>query len=178
MLRDSLMDWMPDYYTGEHVRDIQEVRDSALAGYEEKQQRVYDDMFISTAKDIGLWEKEYEMTPTATTLEERRKNLLAYIRIYGGNITAESLWDLVMDYVGGGYVTVTEYPDDFLLKIVCIYRATADLDVGDLRATILDTVQAHVAIRLDISKIAEAKTSLHFGLKLRGSFTVASLIST
>lgn len=178
MLKDSLIDWMPQYYKGAHTRAIQEARDKALTQYEAGQKRVYDDMFISSAKDIWLWEKECSVTPTSDNLEERRKNVLAAIRNSRGNITKTDVENLILGYIGDGTVVVTEHAEDFLVEADCYYNSSEEFSVSDLIDALLNAVQAHVAVKINRITYDTTGSSIYFALAPTGNYIVAPLIST
>lgn len=169
---------MPEYYTGENIKAIQEARDKELEYQKDKQDRVYDDMYISTAKDIDLWENEYGVAPTTDDLERRQKNMLAYVRSSRGIATKDTIINLVSSYTGSDDVTIEEFPNEFLAKIRCTYHATEDISFSDVEAMLYEMIQAHADFVIDRIKINYAESSIYKGLKLKGQYAVKPVIST
>ena len=148
MVKEKLMDWMPDYYTGRNTKAIQEARDTELQKYEAAQKRTMGDMYPSTAEDISLWEKEYRITPTSSDLDTRRQKVLAYIRGGNGAATREKILEVAAAFMEGGYPEIEEFADDFLIKITSVFEDSFKLDIEELRAALYDMVQAHVEVEL------------------------------
>lgn len=178
MLKDKLLDWMPEYYTGENVKAIQEARDEEFAIQKKAQDRTYGDMYISTAKDIDLWEKEYGVTPTSEDLERRQKDMLAYVRSNRSAATKEMIINLVSSYTGSDEVEAEEFPDQFLAKIRCTYDATEELVFADLEAMLYKMIQAHADFVIDQIKRSRAVSHIYKGVKLRGQCIVKPIINT
>ena len=149
MLRDSLVDWMPDYYTGENVAAVQEAREIELSSIEDDQERIYDDMFISSATDIGLWEAEYNVTLSGDTLEDKRNALLAYVRGGAGALTLGGLIDIIESYTGTDLNFVTESPDECMDYIYLLRGEIATVDLEGMVAAIEQKIQAHAGAKFE-----------------------------
>ena len=178
MLKESLKEWMPEYYTGENVSAIQSARDEEFKIQQAKQDRVYGDMYVSKARDIDLWENEYGVVPTTEDLERRQKNMIAYIRSNGGAATKEMIKNVVSSYTGSDAVEVVEFSDQFLDKIKCTYDATEEISFDDLETMLYEMMQAHADFVIDRIKISDVTTTLYRGLALRGQFQINPIIAT
>lgn len=179
MIKNNLIEWMPSYYSGEHVKDIQSARDAELKAYETSQSRVIGDMYVSTAQDIDKWEHEYGLTSApGASLQQRQQNMLAYIRGGGGAITKEQIILLINSYTGTDDTEITEYPDQSIIRITCHLLPTSIFDLDDMKAMLYDLVQAHVGVVIDALWMQQAESYKHFGFARRGGFTVNAMINT
>lgn len=172
------MDWMPEYYVGDNVKAMQEARDEELDYEKEEQDRVYGDMYISRAQDVTLWENEYGITPESDDLEQRRKSVMAYIRSNGGAATKAMIRAVVASYTGNDDVVVTEYPDQFLIRITCTYDATEEMYFSEVEKMVLAMIQAHADALIDQVKKSKAVSDLYLGMAIRGQFDINPIIET
>ena len=179
MVKDKLIDWMPEYYTGDNVKAIQEARDTELQKYQTEQKRVIGDMYVSSAQDINLWEKEYGVTAAPdSTLIQRQQNMLAYIRGGGGAVTKQQIITLINSYTGTDTTEVTEYADSSILRITCHLLPTSIFDLQDMTETLYKFIQAHVGVIIDAVWSYKAETPLHFGIANTGEYIISQKIST
>lgn len=179
MIKEKLMDWMPSYYSGEHVSDIQSARDVELALYQAAQNRVIGDMYVSTATDIDKWENEYGLTVAPDTpLLQRQQNMLAYIRGGGGAVTKDQIINLIDSYTGTDSTEITEYPDQSLIRITCHLLPTSSFDLESMKSMLYALIQAHVGVIIDALWNLEAESNKYFGFKQKGGYIINATINT
>lgn len=179
MVKDKLIDWMPEYYTGDNVKAIQEARDTELQKYQAQQKRVIGDMYVSSAQDINLWEKEYGVTAAPdSALIQRQQNMLAYIRGGGGAVTKQQIITLINSYTGTDTTEVTEYADSSILRITCHLLPTSIFDLQDMTETLYKFIQAHVGVIIDAIWSYEAASTYNTGVTYRGGYIINPLIRT
>lgn len=178
MIRDKLVDWMPDYYKGRNVNEIQKARDAELAGLENTQKRIIGDMYVSRAQDIELWEKEYGVESPGGSLMQRQQNMLAYIRGSGGAVTKEMIVALINSYTGTDATEIAEYADESIIRITCHLLPTSVFDLGDMTELLYRLIQAHVGVIIDAIWYAEAESALRFGTRYAGGYIVNPVIIT
>lgn len=178
MIKGKLMDWMPGYYKGKNARAIQEARDAEMQSLQNSQDRVYGDMYVSTAEDISLWEDEYGLKASATDIKQRQQNMLAYIRGNGGAVTKPMIEALVTSYIGDGTVEVIEESDNSIIRLKCEMISTSYFDPEGMIKTLLERIQAHVGVVVDAIWNYEAETDIHLGFECRGEYIVDTTIKT
>ena len=179
MVKDKLIDWMPEYYTGNNVKAIQNARDIELQKCQADIERVEGDMYVSTAQDIDLWENEYGIVPAPdSTLLQRQQNMLAYIRGGGGAVTKSMIVTLINSYTGTDTTEITEYADASMLRITCHLLPTSIFDLQDMTETLYKFIQAHVGVIIDAVWSYKAETPLHFGIKNTGEYIISQKITT
>lgn len=179
MIKEKLINWMPVYYEGEHVNDIQDARDAEFQIYQGSQNRVIGDMYVSTAQDIDKWEHEYGLTSSPDeSLIRRQQNMLAYIRGGGGAITKDQIITLINSYTGTDATEITEYPDQSIIRITCHLLPSSNFDLDDMKAMLYDMIQAHVGVIIDAMWNLTAQSDLHFGLKHKGGYIIPAKITT
>lgn len=177
MIKEKLIDWMPEYYTGEHVKAIQEAREPDLQTAETQQTRVVNDMYVSTAEDIDRWENEYGVVGTGTLLQ-RQQNMLALIRGSGGAVTKDMIIAVVNVYTGTDATEITELYDESELRIKCTLSPTSYFDPDDLKKTLYKLIQAHVEVLLDGIFNYEVESFARTGLKQSGEYLLEAPITT
>lgn len=148
MIKDHLIDWMPDYYAGRNTRAIQEARETELQTCDTSQERLINDMYPSTAEDIELWENEYELSGHGS-IQQRQENVVAYLRGIGGPATKETIIALVNAYTGAGDAQIEEYPDEFVIKVICSTQAAADFE--NIEGMLYRIIPAHVSLILSLN---------------------------
>lgn len=178
MVRNKLIEWMPEYYTGKNVNEIQKARDTELARLESEQKRVIGDMYVSTAQDIELWEKEYGVENPGGSLVQRQQNMLAYIRGNGGAVTKKMIISLINSYTGTDATEITEYADESLIRITCHLLPTSIFDLDDMTELLYRLIQAHVGVIIDAVWHFETNSDLKFGARYIGGYIVNPIIST
>ena len=178
MVKSNLMDWMPEYYKGENTKAIQDARQIELEGAESGQKKIIDDMYVSTATDIGLWENEYGIKDSGASLLQRQQNMLAYIRGGGGAITKDMILAVVNSYTGTDESELVELSDENTIRIKCKLSPSSSFSKDDLIATLYKMIQAHVGVIVDSIWNYEADSTIGFGFKYRGGYTKAPIIRT
>lgn len=178
MVKEKLLDWMPEYYAGENVKAIQEARDEELKTLTAEQNRVIGDMYVSTAEDIEKWEKEYGVEASGTSLIQRQQNMLAYIRGGGGAVTKEMIITLINSYTGTDATEITELPDESIIHITCHLLPTSIFNLEDMIETLYRLIQGHVGVIIDAIWSYKAESTYNAGVKLRGEYRINPLIST
>lgn len=179
MIKEKLIDWMPVYYEGEHVNDIQDARDAELQGYQASQDRVIGDMYVSTAQDIEKWENEYGLTASPDeSLLRRQQNMLAYIRGGGGAVAKSQIIMLINSYTGTNATEITEYPDQSLIRITCHLIPSSNFDLDDMKGMLYDLIQAHVGVIIDAMWNLTSQSDIHFGFKQVGGYIIPAKIYT
>ena len=178
MIKEKLTDWMPEYYTGDNVKAIQEARDAELKKAEISQNRIIGDMYVSTAEDIDLWENEYGVKASGESLVQRQQNMLAYIRGGGGAVTKEQIITVINSYTGTDATEIDEYADESLIRITCHLLPTSIFNLEDMMETLYKFIQAHVGVIIDAVWSYKAETPLHFGIANTGEYIISQKIST
>ena len=178
MIKDKLIDWMPEYYTGENVNAIQGARDPELQGAETEQNRVIGDMYVSKAQDIELWEKEYGVEASGSSLLQRQQNMLAYIRGGGGAVTKSMIITLINSYTGTDATEITEYADQSRIKITCHLLPTSIFNLADMTEMLYSLIQAHVGVTIDAIWNYETDSPINVGFKYKGGYKVDTKIIT
>ena len=179
MIKDKLIEWMPAYYEGEHVNDIQDARDAEFQAYQASQDRVIGDMYVSSAQDINLWENEYGLTASPDeSLIRRQQNMLAYIRGGGGAVTKDQIITLINSYTGTDTTEITEYADQSIIRITCHLLPTSNFDLDDMKAMLYALIQAHVGVIIDALWNLTSESDLYFGFKKRGGYIIPAKITT
>ena len=102
MRNEHLMDYMPDYYTGDNVRDLLQQPEEQLKKCYSAQEETIDAMQPSTvrSKDASRWENEYGIIGAGLDILTRRANILAKTFRGVGTLTKGTVKDLVMLYTG------------------------------------------------------------------------------
>ena len=179
MIKNSLIEWMPSYYSGEHVTDIQAARDTELQTYQASQERVINDMYVSKAQDIDKWENEYGITsaPDASLLQ-RQQNMLAYIRGGGGAITKDQIILLINSYTGTNNTEITEYPDQSTIRITCHLLPTSIFNLDEMKAMLYELVQAHVGVIIDALWSQNAESFKYHKFVRKSVYTINATINT
>ena len=177
MIKDKLIDWMPDYYTGENTQAIQGARDTELQKTEAAQKRIIGDMYVSTAEDIDKWENEYGIEGSGSLLQ-RQQNMLAYIRGGGGAVTKEQIITLINSYTGTDATEITEYSDQHIIRITCHLLPTSIFNLQDMTEMLYKLIQAHVGAIIDAVWSYETKTYTHAGFKLKGEYIKPAKVIT
>lgn len=179
MIKDKLIEWMPVYYEGEHVNDIQDARDAELQAYQTAQTRVIGDMYVSTAQDIDKWEHEYGLTASPDeSLLRRQQNMLAYIRGGGGAVTKSQIIMLINSYTGTDTTEITEHPDQSIIRIACHLLPSSNFDLDDMKGMLYELIQAHVGVIIDAIWNLDTQSNLYFGFKQKGGYIIPAKIST
>lgn len=179
MVKDKLMDWMPEYYQGKNVKAIQEARDAELKVMADGQSRIIGDMYVSTAQDIYLWENEYGLeVAQGSSIKQRQQNMLAYIRGGGGAVTKQMIITLINTYTGTDDTELTEYPDDSIIRITCHLLPDSIFNLEDMISTLYNLIQAHVGVIIDAIWSYEAASTYNTGVTYRGGYIINPLIRT
>lgn len=179
MVKAKLLDWMPEYYTGNNVKAIQNARDIELQKCQADIERVEGDMYVSTAQDIDLWENEYGIVPAPdSTLLQRQQNMLAYIRGSGGAVTKSMIVTLINSYTGTDATEITEYADASMLRITCHLLPTSIFDLQGMTETLYKFIQAHVGVIIDAIWSYEAESTYNTGVTYRGGYIINPIIRT
>jgi hypothetical protein len=179
MIKDKLIEWMPVYYEGEHVNDIQDARDAELQIYQTSQNRVIGDMYASTAQDIDKWENEYGLVSSPDeSLLRRQQNMVAYIRGGGGAVTKDQILMLINSYTGTNTTEITEYPDQSIIRITCHLLPSSKFDLEDMKAMLYDLIQGHVGVIIDAMWNLTSESDLYFGFRRKGGYIIPAKINT
>ena len=179
MIKEKLIDWMPVYYEGEHVNDIQDARDVELQLYQATQSRVIGDMYVSTAQDIDKWEHEYGLNASPDeSLLRRQQNMLAYIRGGGGAVTKSQIIMLINSYTGTDATEITEYADQSIIRITCHLLPTSNFDLDDMKGMLYDLIQAHVGVIIDAIWNLTADSEIYYGMRRKSGYVIPAKIIT
>ena len=143
------------YEDAKHVKDILNAIEIETDKEKAKQEDVIKDTSPATTVHPELWEEEYNIIP-ATTLEGRRKNIIAKMRGRGAT-QAGKIKDVVEAYTSGD-IEVTEDVDDSMVHISIDSADATMSDIELMEAAVYEALPAHLDFQYNYSRPLEGGT--------------------
>lgn len=153
---------LPDYYRkSAFVRSLVQANETEFQRLYQRLWEYERERYLETAENLEPWEESVQLgTPSADTLELRRKRI--YARMRGCQTTTRAALRLLAETYLAVPVQLHEYADEYRLELVYDSEGVSEPVFRTLLFEIYEILPAHLVLELHIQTMTNQK--LYIGL--------------